>query len=331
MRDAGELVACLPHLVGFCPLESVVVVGLRHRSVVVTARADLPDRPAPSDAVAELVDGLVRGTAHAVDSVLVVVWSRIWSPGDALVLCEVARGAYGAMGRRTMAAVHTDGVWWCDAFAPERERALVPDTAAVPAAVAAVFRGSVPAADRAAVVNRLAAPANPHQRAVHRRVALDRPVPPERAAAAARAVLLGGPAAPSARETAHFLLACQDLAFRDAVLSWLMPETWQPDDGPMMRRLVRELGSSSVTAPVASAESVEQALVDAAVVCPPTQCAPIMSLLATYLWGRGAGALAVVACERALDADPTYRLARLVSSALRAGVRPPRRRPALAP
>ncbi|MEV0157711.1 DUF4192 family protein [Micromonospora sp. NPDC050686] len=54
----------------------------------------------------------------------------------------------------------------------------------------------------------------------------------------------------------------------------------------------------------------------------PPLAAPPASLLAFAAWRRGEGALASVAVDRALAANPGYPLARLIDQALRAGLPP---------
>jgi hypothetical protein len=55
---------------------------------------------------------------------------------------------------------------------------------------------------------------------------------------------------------------------------------------------------------------------------PPDFVAPPAALLAFTAWQAGDGALASVAIERALDADPHYSMALLVADALHAGLPP---------
>ena len=69
-------------------------------------------------------------------------------------------------------------------------------------------------------------------------------------------------------------------------------------------------------------EQVQERLLRAVRRCPPERSAPALTLLASFLWGGSAGALATEAAHRALEVDPGYRLARLVASALQHGVRP---------
>ncbi|OKI45723.1 hypothetical protein A6A27_37930 [Micromonospora sp. CB01531] len=54
----------------------------------------------------------------------------------------------------------------------------------------------------------------------------------------------------------------------------------------------------------------------------PAYAAAPATLLALTAWQQGQGALASVALNRALAADPHYRLARLIDHALRHGIPP---------
>ena len=76
VRDVGEIAAGLPHLLGFHPQESVVLLGLGGRSgrrVGMTVRADIP---APEDN-RELATVLSRNLCTGrPDDVLVLVFSE---------------------------------------------------------------------------------------------------------------------------------------------------------------------------------------------------------------------------------------------------------------
>ena len=57
-------------------------------------------------------------------------------------------------------------------------------------------------------------------------------------------------------------------------------------------------------------------------ICQPDFVAPPAALLAFTAWQAGDGALASIAIERALEADPEYSMALLVADALHAGLPP---------
>jgi hypothetical protein len=56
IHTPDELVAVVPHLLGFTPQQSVVVIGAQPR--MPTARIDLPNN---SEAIAEMADSLIHG------------------------------------------------------------------------------------------------------------------------------------------------------------------------------------------------------------------------------------------------------------------------------
>ncbi len=55
---------------------------------------------------------------------------------------------------------------------------------------------------------------------------------------------------------------------------------------------------------------------------PDEVAAPALSVLASFAWWRGNGALARVALNRALRCDPTYRLALLLDRMVDLAIRP---------
>jgi transposase len=55
---------------------------------------------------------------------------------------------------------------------------------------------------------------------------------------------------------------------------------------------------------------------------PDDLAAPALSLLASFTWWRGDGALARVALARALRCDPEYRLALLLQQMVELAIRP---------
>jgi len=95
-------------------------------------------------------------------------------------------------------------------------------------------------------------------------------------------------------------LAGETAAALGAILSTQrgVPPDWQAHDGPfdVLQRLVAH--------------------------APGPDRAPALTLLGLLAWWQGDGARAGVLLERAVDADPRYRLAHLLIDALSAGVAP---------
>jgi hypothetical protein len=102
--------------------------------------------------------------------------------------------------------------------------------------------------------------------------------------------------------TAQALAALRDVNVRDAVIVKLVS-------------LVEQRGPRSI-------EHVIDALCDLVTKAPSTHVAPVASLLAVLAWQCGNGALASVALDRALEAEPGYSLALLVDAMVSNGVPP---------
>lgn len=312
LRGPAAIVAAVPHLLGFHPQESLVLLALQRRRVVLTLRVDLAD--------ADPVDLGARIAAAQADSAAVLVYTSAPDP----VPCEPAGGgpwrAYEELAHTVAAAMPAalldallirDGRWrsylcahpaCCPpegsplptepspvavAMAVHSGRQALPDRAALVASV-----GPVPDGDpglAAAVTVELAGSA----RAQRRRA---------RAALARYAVVRDDPPILGLAEAATLLAALTDLAFRD----WLLRRCAQrPEDGviPLLVTLCR-LAPDPCVAPAAAALAV-----------------------AAYL--QGDGSLANVALDRALAADPGYPLAVCLARALDEQVPPVALRDAL--
>jgi hypothetical protein len=324
LRDIGEIAAGLPHLLGFHPRESVVLVSLggeSGRRVGLTVRADIP----PPEDDRSLARVLARSLATA-------------RPAAALVLVVSEAGDEGAVADRGLP--HQDLVEeMCRALSrlavPVGDTVLVrdgrwwsydcPDSCCAPGAgtplplavseleVASIATGTVVEGARENLVARLAPPADLDRRAMaaacaqvaveHSAAVLDT----GRDAVAARswsavvdALSRFRPGPPSAgdltdTEVAHVLWGLREGEVRD-------------------RAMCLALGEDSAGAEQLWTECTRRAPA-------PLDAAPA-TLLAVCAWLRGDGAMANVALARALDSEPGYGLARLLADALAACVTP---------
>ncbi|CCG04208.1 DUF4192 domain-containing protein [Blastococcus saxobsidens] len=336
ISDPGEVVAALPHLLGFHPRESVVLVGLGGPTggrVGLTVRGDLPPAGAAGAAARQLVASL---RSDAPTAALLVVVSD--DPDD-LDPRGGDEGADGALVSGTQLPhrplVHELLLVLSAADLPVRDVLLVrrgrwwsydcPYPCCAPAAgtplpdgvselaVAAVATGQVVAADRAALSARIAAPPGARggmraacTRAAARRTARLGAVGPavltdESWAALVRAVARcrpgpGGGGPLEDHEVADLLWALRDPQVRDSALQLA-------------------LGADAAAAETLWTECTRRAPA-------PLDAAPA-TLLAVSVWLRGDGAMANVALDRAMDSDPDLALARLLSQGLAACL-PPR-------
>ncbi|MGY1916602.1 DUF4192 domain-containing protein [Blastococcus sp. SYSU DS0973] len=329
ISDPGEVAAALPHLLGFHPSESVVLIGLGGPSggrVGLTVRGDVP--PAGDGAAtARLLACSLRTDDPA--AALVVVVSEVADELDD----ELDEGPAPGAGLPHRSLVHElvlalaavdvpvrdvllvrRGRWWSydcphPCCAPSAGTPL-PGGVSVLAA-ASVRTGQVVAADRRALGARLTAPPGAVagvRRACARVAAGSQQVVEAPAAASVasdavvrRAVARSRPGAPTGAgpldddELAGLLRILQDVGVRD-------------------RALQLALGEDAVAAELLWTDCTRRAPA-------PLDAAPA-TLLAVSAWLRGDGALANVALDRALRSDPGYSLARLLSQALAACLPP---------
>ncbi|MCU1692098.1 MAG: uncharacterized protein JWM64_1189 [Frankiales bacterium] len=342
LSGPGELVAALPLLCGFVPRESLVVVCLEGSRIGLTLRLDLPDVAQEADLVAEVAArARYSGASQAY---LVVVTEEAGLPRQRLV--DALRAQVDAVD----ALLVRGGRWWSylcrDGACCPRDGTPVPSTSPGLRRVQAeaVLAGRAVLPSREDLVASLAPPELPGVRLVALQQASER-LREERGrvgAATVRSRLLAGvrsalaaePGAAGSSESrnergtgprsqrlderqtvpplqlhdaldddvaAELALALADVVVRDEVLTWGLGE-----DDALLALLVR-----------------------LARLTPAPHDAGVCACLAWVAYGRGDGATASVALDRALATDPGHGLALLLAQALHAQV-PPRQLRAVA-
>ena len=314
---AGVL-AIVPHLLGFHPERSMVVVGLdaRRGRVVLAFRYDLPDPPdaAASKDIADHAAAVLA--ARRIKTAI----AAGYGPGPLVTpVAESVRSALAGerIGLRDLLRVE-DGRYWSYVCQDPRccpAEGVPFDGAGHPAAAALDAAGMGVRPDRAALAGSLA-PA-------------DGPVAESMARATERAVRRAADlvaSAAGARDGRRLLVDAGRSAVREAIgtyrgggritdhdyLAWLavtLPDLRVRDDAwarmePGFRAEHQLLWTDLVR-----------------LVPQPYVPAPA-SLLAFTAWQAGEGALANIAIARALAADPDYSMARLLGQALDAGLPP---------
>ena len=321
LSHPGEVASAVPHLLGFRPAESVVLLSLAGRGgsrLGLTVRADIPD--------AEQGSALARSLAAKVvtdrpSGVLAVVVSEAADTGDGLPHRGLLRDVCSALAEHavplTEALLVRGGRWWsyeCPGrcCAPGAGTPLPGGVSELE--VAAVASGVVVERDRDALAGRIARPDGQARQAmaeVCARVAVECAdaivergwdvVAEESWTAVLGALARSRPGPPTGstpltdREVARLLWALRDRAVRDRALELALGA-----DAPAAEQLWT---ACTGRAPV------------------PLDAAPA-TLLAVSAWLRGDGAMADVALTRALAGSPDYELARLLAQALYACVRP---------
>lgn len=338
LHGIGEIVAYVPYQLGFVPSHSVAVIGMRDRTVVVTGRVDRPS----------------SGGAAALARHIAATFSQV-QPDDVLVLCYDGFGAADRLFVTELRSLLTEraadvshvaqvrGVaQWraeqCGCGRCPREWQRVPAAAGVEPVAERVVQGVVPANSRAELARRLELRHPLVACAVGARIASREPLDIRTAEVLPPVLVDGGTAVHQlpVDVLAAASVAIQDVLVRDQVLAWLMPDFLPgeavPADEPidphhlgLPPMWLRDV--DSFDDPVAS---VAHRLEEWAACIPPVLCVPVLLLAAALQWTTGNGVVAGLAVDRALDIDPTCRLARLFERALDAGLRPtrPAQRPA---
>jgi hypothetical protein len=329
--DPGDLAAGLPQLLGYRPLESVVLVALggeTGRRVGLTVRADLP----PAEHARELAAVLARSLAtdepraalafvvseapdetvpHLPDGLGPAAESGGDLPHRSLVHDLVL--ALDAVGLPMEQALLVRGGRWWDFDCP---RACCAAGAGTPLptgvgelAAAAVAAGTVVAADRAELARRLAPPGE------------------SSCAAMEAAVLRAGVEGPVGRSAARRRI-------RSAVARCRPGRDQERPEDEEVARIVWSLRQPEVRDWALTMSLGDDAAAAEALWTECTRRAPSpldaypASLVAMCAWLRGDGALANIALGRALDSEPGNSLATVLEDALAACV-PPRQLRAL--
>lgn len=307
LSDPSELIAAVPHLLGFHPRNSVVLLALHGKSLGLTLRADLVDNDQAAVLAEQLLPPIARQRPTGV--ALVVIGGASMRNGDLphRALVDALDGLLTGAGVPVVHAAWTaetacGAPWRC--YDDPLCAGTVADPTTSPLAAATVAAGAVTfgsreemaalvaAEDTAALARRailLDAADAEHPmsaRLVAQRLARLKKL--HRAAAAGDLVLSDG-------IVAEIASALCDHRVRDACLPWCT-------------------GSGA-----AAAERLWLALVRAT---PAPERAEPAALLALAAYLRGDGALAGVALDAALNACPHHSLSGLLRAALDGGLPP---------
>jgi hypothetical protein len=309
--DHGELIAGIPSMIGFPPVDSLVLITFHlsdRLQLGATIRMDLPERRHGPNLVSQLCLATV---AHEPDvAVPVIIGGGRADPPDLpyrwlveLVERELSEVEIPIVHALWAPAAELGETWWCYEDEECTGQVRDPDSSAIAAFHA--LAGVVRYASRAEMVAHLAP--DPEDRVAHRAQLLA-----ERAAEAADVT--------TAEKWAEVRSAI------DALAADTSPEL---DDERIVRLaealcdpLVRDNCLPLLLDEVADAAERLWTILSRAV--PVPERASPASLLAVHAYLRGEGVLANMALEVALDADPAHSLALLVRDALERGTPPGR-------
>lgn len=310
----GDIAAAVPHLLGFVPTESIVVIGLHgpRRRFGLTLRFDL----LPRQYNTKVAGMLARRSKFAAPDEIVVLIFTAKPDGDDLVRRDLVEAVMAKSKVPVADAVLVrDGRWW--SYVCDDPRCCPPDgtpidtasAGSLALAAAQAMTGRTVLANREAVVQSLAPVTGTAAQAADK--AVDRVMDEVRAETSElrqeRALALldeltarfqDPRAAISDDEAAYIQVACGDIRVRDAVLEHVGP------NDPASRDVPDRI------------EAVTRVLRDVARRAPPDIAAPTWTILAWVSYGEGNGVVANVALDHALAADPDYSLAQLLREAL---------------
>ena len=309
LTSPHSVAAALPYLLGFEPRECVVMLWVRASRLILTQRLDLPDDhvgPTPG-----WIDAawLPEAMGRADEVVIALVSDR---QGLAPIVAGLMERSTDVE-IRDILRVH-DGRWWSllcedDICCPAEGRAIDP-VIAESVRQGFVSEGVRPLAGREEVEAECRV--DPRlQRAVGqaaRSLGLGTEQDEQRRDDTV-ALIMSAPGSPTPVDLAITISGLGDVVVRDTVL-WEMLRCSRPDLlelGTFLRTCVRS--------------STKRGLL---------RRAPVATVAAVAAWLAGDGVRANTAIDAALDSDPSYSLAILVGTGLRAGLSPEHWRDSLA-
>ena len=319
VSSPADVLAVVPHLLGFHPANSLVVMGVgRPKARVQLAfRYDLPD---PPDAVhaADIAEHAAEVLRHRRLSSVIGVG---YGPGALVtpVADALAAALHGAGLRLHELMRVEDGRYWsylCQNPECCPAEGVPFDVRANPASAAMTVAGLVAYPDRAALAGTLAPVTGAAARSMERATSQAR----------ARAADLITQASPSLGRGTKLLVDAGRQAVQEAIATYRAGGRLEADEQVAWLTVV--LAHLAVRDDAwARMDPVHRAAhlrlwTDVVRRATPAYLPAPASLLAFTAWQSGEGALANIAIDRALAADPAYSLAQLLREIMDAGVPP---------
>jgi hypothetical protein len=337
LRSPHELLAIVPFVLGFCPANSILVLCLSNNRLGLTQRLDLPRPDHARQVVLALMPSLV---VEDPDSVVLIGYEN--RAGDSLLALESLTAALQSLKFEIHdRLVVRNGRWRSlDCHNPAccpPQGSPVPEPAEVPGIVAEfIGQGISPHRDREALARQLevgpdavavAKVLRSRQKAMAKAVG-SQEVPRAELFEAWPRILDPDQTDISPEDAALASMSLLDIEIRDGLVAWLSPGTLNINDlGDEVQELFCGLEQAwgeehcDLTS-IASQNAVQDRLVRLCAMLPDHVATPALSVLASFVWWRGDGALARVALDRALRCDPDYRLAQLLLKMVDLAIRP---------
>ena len=133
------------------------------------------------------------------------------------------------------------------------------------------------------------------------------------------------------QDLAVLAVSLTDVALRDGLIAWLCPGTMPREliDPTLLVLLSRALPDPlslernlGDVERIIGLQRIGQRLCELCAALPDVWAVPALTVLASFAWWRGDGALTRIALDRALRVDPHYRLARLLERMVDLAIRP---------
>ena len=135
------------------------------------------------------------------------------------------------------------------------------------------------------------------------------------------------------QDLAMLAVSLTDVDLRDGLIAWLCPGTLPPEliDQMLFDQMSHALeepvwlnGDRGDVEQVMALQRIEHRLCELCAALPDEWAVSTLTVLASFTWWRGDGALTRIALDRALRVDPHYRLAQLLERMVDLAIRPER-------
>lgn len=350
VRGTTHLLAVVPHLLGYRPDHSLVLIATRlqstrdgvHRgAVAMAARADLPPAGHLGELARAFADPLRRAARQRGQLMLHTFAYDLPTGPDGQPDEEYAARLLAALATTARDAgvelhdhdeVREEGrehrrVVVATRLVDEPTWEPVPPASEVPAAADFVLQGRAPLDSRASLAalvrRRDEAAAARTDLALSLLAADPSRLDAEQALRTLGAWVVHGGPEPSARERAWIVAELHDRQVRDALLGRWLPGSFRLQE-VLGRREVEQFCRHVPAWPVQDSDAALHRLLDLAAKTPLPLSAPLVTVAAFVAWVTGQGTVANEACDLALEVDPDYRMAGLLRQCLERGVQPPR-------
>jgi len=333
LTSPHELLAVVPYLLGFCPTNSIVTLCLSDNRLGLTQRLDLPPSNRARDVASALLPILIRENP---DSVILIGYED--QEEDSMLAVESLTAALrsSAIDIHDRIIVRDHRFRSLDCHNPSccpPEGSPVPEPADVSGVISEfVGRGVAPHLDRESLAREVEAGSQAAAVATMMRSLQklgDSPAVPRAELFTAWPRILDPDGSTITVEDAVLAaMSLLDIEIRDAMVAWLCPGTldlneFSEDIQRLLSGLEKGRGDTYIDPASTGAQNGLQArLIGLCAMLPDDLATPALSVLASFTWWRGDGALARVALARALRCDPDYRLAQLLQQMVDLAIRP---------